>query len=211
MATISLRDETTELLQEEDLEPAKRKQILDIAMRAGKQMNRLIEDLLDTVHLQSGKLSLDLEDIEVCSVLRQADETFRPMAEKRHIQLTSDVPKEQTWVRADPLRVSQVLGNLLGNALKFTPENGRVSYGATVSDGGIAFYVTDSGPGVPEDQRAHLFEQFWQARKNDKRGVGLGLTIAKGIVDAHGGRIWCDTKVGEGSTFSFTLPKPTLS
>ena len=205
---LSLIVTTTELLQEEDLEPAKRKQILDIAMRAGKQMNRLIEDLLDTVHLQSGKLSLDLEDVEVCSVLRQADETFRPMAEKRRIQLTSKVPPDKIWVHADPLRVSQVLGNLLGNALKFTPENGSVTYGATISDGGIAFYVTDTGPGVPEDQRAHLFEQFWQARKNDKRGVGLGLTIAKGIVDAHGGRIWCDSNVGGGSTFSFILPAP---
>jgi len=205
---LSLIVTTTELLQEEDLEPTKRKQILDIAMRAGKQMNRLIEDLLDTVHLQSGKLSLDLEDVEVCSVLRQAEETFRPMAEKRRIQLKSNVPPDKIWVHADPLRVSQVLGNLLGNALKFTPENGSVMYGATVSNGDIAFYVTDTGPGVPEEQRAHLFEQFWQARKNDKRGVGLGLTIAKGIVDAHGGRIWCDSKVGSGSTFSFTLPAP---
>ncbi|HEY3134323.1 MAG TPA: GAF domain-containing sensor histidine kinase [Gemmatimonadaceae bacterium] len=205
---LSLIVTTTELLQEEDLEPAKRKQILDIAMRAGKQMNRLIEDLLDTVHLQSGKLSLDLEDIDVCSVLRQAEETFRPIAQKRSIQLTSIVPPAKIWVRADPLRVSQVLGNLLGNALKFTPENGSVTYGATVSDGIVAFFVSDTGPGVPEDQRAHLFEQFWQARKNDKRGVGLGLTIAKGIVDAHGGNIWCESKVGSGSTFYFTLPMP---
>src|SRR3954471_9355456 len=128
---LSLIVTTTELLQEEDLEVMKRKQILDIAMRAGKQMNRLIEDLLDTVHLQSGKLSLDLEDIEVCALLRQADETFRPMAQKRRIELTSTAPDTPIWVRADPLRVSQVLGNLLGNALKFTPDSGRVEYGAT--------------------------------------------------------------------------------
>ena len=208
---LSLIVTTTELLQEEDLEPTKRKQILDIAMRAGKQMNRLIEDLLDTVHLQSGKLSLDLEDVEVCAVLRQADETFRPMAEKRRIELTSMSPATQVWVRADPLRVSQVLGNLLGNALKFTPDHGSVSYGATIVDGEIAFHVSDTGPGIPADQRAHLFEQFWQARKNDKRGVGLGLTIAKGIVDAHGGRIWCESVPGAGSTFSFTLPARTTT
>ena len=208
---LSLIVTTTELLQEEDLEPTKRKQILDIAMRAGKQMNRLIEDLLDTVHLQSGKLSLDLEDVEVCAVLRQADETFRPMAEKRRIELTSVSPATPVWVRADPLRVSQVLGNLLGNALKFTPDHGSVRYGATIVDGEIAFHVSDTGPGIPADQRAHLFEQFWQARKNDKRGVGLGLTIAKGIVDAHGGRIWCETVPGAGSTFSFTLPARTTN
>jgi len=205
---LSLIVTTTELLQEEDLEPAKRKQILDIAMRAGKQMNRLIEDLLDTVHLQSGKLSLDLEDVEVCAVLRQAEETFRPIAEKRRIGLAAASPDGPIWVRADPLRVSQVLGNLLGNALKFTPDGGSVTYGATSSDGDIAFYVTDTGPGIPPEQRTHLFEQFWQARKNDKRGVGLGLTIAKGIVDAHGGRIWCESEIGSGSKFFFTLPAP---
>jgi signal transduction histidine kinase len=169
---LSLIVTTTELLQEEDLEAAKRKQILEIAMRAGRQMNRLIEDLLDTVHLQSGKLSLDLEDVEVCAVLRQAEETFRPMAQKRGISLTAKGPDKPVWVHADPFRVSQVLGNLLGNALKFTPDNGSVTYGATVSGGEIAFHVSDTGPGIPPDQRTHLFEQFWQARRNDKRGVG---------------------------------------
>lgn len=204
---LSLIVTTTELLQEEDLEPKRRKQILDIAMRAGKQMNRLIEDLLDTVHLQSGRLSLDLEDVEVCAVLRQADETFRPIAAKRGIQLKLIGPDHQVWVRADPFRVSQVLGNLLGNALKFTPTGGAVIYGATVDGGEVVFHVSDNGPGIPPEQTAHLFEQFWQAR-SDKRGVGLGLAIAKGIVDAHGGRIWCESIVGSGSTFSFTLPSP---
>lgn len=202
---LSLIVTTTELLQEEDLEPARRNQILDIAMRAGKQMNRLIEDLLDTVHMQSGKFSLDLEDVDVCGILRQADETFRPIARKRRIKLRSKCPDGAIWVRGDPFRISQLLGNLLGNALKFTPEGGSVGYGATLSGGEVTFYVTDTGPGIAPEQTAHLFEQFWQAR-NDHRGVGLGLTIAKGIVDAHGGRIWCESTLGAGSTFSFTLP-----
>jgi signal transduction histidine kinase len=208
---LSLIVTTTELLQEEDLEAAKRKQILEIAMRAGRQMNRLIEDLLDTAHLQSGKLSLALEDVEVCAVIRQADETFKPIAAKRRIRLTSSAPKEKLCVRADPFRVSQALGNLLGNALKFTPENGSVSYSVTATNGDVTFQVTDTGPGIPADQIEHLFEHFWQARKNDKRGVGLGLTIAKGIVDAHGGRIWCESVLGSGSTFFFTLPAPDRS
>ncbi len=199
---------TTELLQEEDLEPSRRQQILDIAMRAGKQMNRLIDDLLDTVHIESGKFLLALEDVEVCSILRQAEETFRPIAERRSIKLTASSPGGEIWVRADPLRVSQVLANLIGNALKFTPENGSVTYSAAVSGADVEFRVTDTGPGISPEQREHLFEQFWQARKNDMRGVGLGLTIAKGIIDAHGGRIWCESTVGGGSTFSFTLPTP---
>jgi signal transduction histidine kinase len=202
---LSLIVTTTELLQEEDLEPERRKQILDIAMRAGKQMNRLIEDLLDTVHMQSGKFSLDLEDVDACGILRQADETFRPIARRRRIKLRSKCPEGAIWVRGDPFRISQLLGNLLGNALKFTPEGGSVTYGGTPSGREVTFYVTDTGPGISPEQAAHLFEQFWQAR-NDKRGVGLGLTIAKGIVDAHGGRIWCESTLGAGSTFSFTLP-----
>jgi signal transduction histidine kinase len=202
---LSLIVTSTELL-EEDLEPERRQQILDIAKRAGKQMNRLIGDLLDTAQMQSRKLSLDLEDLSVAGILRQADETFQPRAERRQILLTVILPSDDLFVRADALRVQQVLGNLIGNALKFTPPDGNITVRAVADENEVAFHVTDSGPGVPQDQIPHLFEQFWQAR-NDKRGVGLGLAIAKGIADAHGGRIWCDSTVGRGSTFSFTLPR----
>ena len=202
---LSLIVTTTDLL-EEDLEPERRQQILEIAKRAGRQMNRLIGDLLDTVQMQSRKLSLDVEDLSVAVVLRQADETFQPRAERRQILLTVILPEDDVFVRADPLRVQQVLGNLIGNALKFTPDDGYVTVRADAGENEVTFYVTDSGPGIPPEQVPHLFEQFWQAR-HDKRGVGLGLTIAKGIVDAHGGRIWCSSTVGSGSTFSFTLPR----
>ena len=201
---LSLIVTTTELL-EEDLEPERRQQILTIAKRAGKQMNRLIGDLLDTVQMQSGRLSLDLEDLSVATILGQADENFRPRAEGRQILLTVILPDDNLFVHADALRVQQVLGNLIGNALKFTPSDGNVTVRVEPRDDEVVFHVTDSGPGIPAEQIPHLFEQFWQAR-SDKRGVGLGLTIAKGIVDAHGGRIWAESTVGSGSTFSFTLP-----
>ncbi len=203
---LSLIVTSTELLLEEDLEPAKRKQILEIAMRAGKQMNRLIEDLLDTVQLDSGKFTLDLEDVEVVTVFRQAEETFQPLARKRQIRLTAVAPGDGVCVWADSFRLSQLLGNLLGNAIKFTPEGGAVTFRATQNGREVEFDVSDNGPGVPPEQIDRIFDQFWQARKADKRGVGLGLTIAKGIVDAHGGRIWCQSAPGRGSTFSFTLP-----
>jgi signal transduction histidine kinase len=202
---LSLIVTTTELL-EEDLEPERRQQILNIAKRAGKQMNRLIGDLLDTAQMQSGKLSLDVEDLSAASLLRQADETLRPRAESRHVLLTTILPDEDLFVRADALRVQQVLGNLVGNALKFTPADGYVTVRAVGLENDVAFHITDSGPGIGPEEIPHLFERFWQAR-NDKRGVGLGLPIAKGIVDAHGGRIWCESTVGAGSTFSFTLPR----
>jgi signal transduction histidine kinase len=201
---LSLIVTTTELL-EEDLEPERRQQILSIAKRAGKQMNRLIGDLLDTVQMQSRRLSLDLEDLSVATILGQADENSRPRAEARQILLTVILPDDNMFVRADALRVQQVLGNLIGNALKFTPPEGYVTVRVAPGNDEVVFHVTDSGPGIPAEQIPHLFEQFWQAR-SDKRGVGLGLTIAKGIVDAHGGRIWAESTVGTGSTFSFTLP-----
>src|SRR5207237_4643304 len=191
---------------EEDLEATQRKKVLDIARRAGREMNRLIEDLLDKVQLESGKLSLVLEDVAVSAVCEEAEETCRPLAEKRRLKLTAIPCQEGVCVHADSLRVSQVLGNLLGNAIKFTPEGGDVTFGASPGAREVVFEVHDTGPGIPPEQIEHLFDQFWQARKNDKRGVGLGLTIAKGIVEAHGGRIWCHSVVGEGSTFSFALP-----
>jgi signal transduction histidine kinase len=203
---LSLIVTTTELLEEEDLDPVRRRQVLGIAKRAGKQMNRLIGDLLDTVQLESGRLTLDLEDVDVAGLFRQIDETFQPLAARRRISLTPMAPEDGVRVRADSFRVSQVLGNLLGNAIKFTPEGGEVSVAATPIGGEIVFSVRDNGPGIPAEQMEHLFEQFWQARKNDKRGVGLGLTIAKGIIEAHGGRIWCEPAPGAGSTFSFALP-----
>ena len=202
---LSLLVTSTELL-EEDLEPDRRRQILEIAKRAGKQMNRLIQDLLDTAQMQSRKLSLDLEELSVAGILRQADETFQPRAERRQILLTVILPSDDLFVLADALRIQQVLGNLIGNALKFTPADGNVTVRAVAGENEVTFHVTDSGPGIPAEQIPHLFEQFWQSR-NDKRGVGLGLAIAKGIVEAHGGRIWCESTVGTGSMFSFTLPR----
>jgi signal transduction histidine kinase len=203
---LSLIVTSTELLLEEDLEKSRRKQILEIAMRAGKQMNRLIEDLLDTVQLEAGKLSLYLEEVDVATIFRQAEETFKPLADRRRVNLRANPPGDGECVYADALRVSQVLGNLLGNAIKFTPEGGDVSFRAARDGAELVFDVTDTGPGIPPEQAMHIFEQFWQARRNDKRGVGLGLTIVKGIVEAHGGRVWCNSVVGVGSTFSFTLP-----
>jgi signal transduction histidine kinase len=196
---------TTELLIEEQLSPERRTEMLSIAMRAAKQMNRLIDDLLDHVRLQAGKLSLDVEEVSVDTIMRQAEETFRPLAERRHLHFET-TPHDGAIVRADPARVSQIVGNLIGNAIKFTPEMGSVKLRATPEDKEVVFQVVDDGPGIPPDSISHLFDNFWQARKSDKRGVGLGLAIVKELVEAHGGKIWVESKVDHGSTFSFSLP-----
>jgi len=130
----------------------------------------------------------------------------RRIAEKRAIYLEAVPPDVGVTVRADPFRVSEIVGNIVGNAIKFTPEHGTVTLRAAANGNHVAIHVTDSGPGIPPRDIEHLFDDFWQARRNDHRGVGLGLAIAKEVVEAHGGRIWCESAFGRGSTFSFTLP-----
>jgi len=202
---LNLIQMTAELIIDENLPIERQRQMLDIALRAAKQMNRLIDDLLDSVRMQAGRLSLDVEEVSVGTIMRQAEETFRPLAAKRHVNFEATVQDGAT-VRADPARVSQIVGNLVGNALKFTPEKGSVKLRATPVDKNIVFQVVDDGPGIPADNMSHLFDNFWQARKSDRRGVGLGLAIAKGLVEAHGGKIWVESSVDHGSTFSFSLP-----
>ena len=197
---------SADLLLQHRLDRFKRKELLTVTLRAAKQMNRLIADLLDTVRLQSGRFTLDLEEVPVKSIFEQTEQAFRPLAANRSILLVAVPPAEDVAVRADPYRVSQIIGNLLGNALKFTPEQGQVTLRAAPNGQNVAFHVTDTGPGIAATDVEHLFDNFWQAR-TDHRGVGLGLPIAKGMVEAHGGMIWCDTNPGQGSTFSFTLPR----
>jgi len=202
---LNLIQMTAELMIDEVLPLAKRREMLDIALRAAKQMNRLIDDLLDTVRLQAGRLSLDVEEVSVEAIMKQAEETYRPLAQRRHLHFET-AAQDGAMVRADPARVSQIVGNLIGNAIKFSREDGSVKLRATSEDKQVVFQVVDDGPGIPPDNMSHLFDNFWQARKNDHRGVGLGLAIAKGVVEAHGGRIWCESTVGAGTRFFFTLP-----
>jgi signal transduction histidine kinase len=203
---LGLISTTTELLLDEELPAQRTKELLRIMKRAGKQMNRLISDLLDTVRLQTGQLSLALEDLLVDEIVRQATETFRPIAAQRRIHLETVAPDTVTIVHADPVRVSQIVGNLLGNALKFTPVEGHVTLRAAPNGALVVFQVADTGPGISATHIEHLFDKFWQAR-DDRRGVGLGLAIAKFLVEAQGGTMSVESTVGAGSTFSFTLPE----
>jgi signal transduction histidine kinase len=202
---LNLIQMTVELISDEDLPPDRRSEMLAIALRAAKQMNRLIEDLLDHVRLQAGRLSLEFEEVSVDAIIKDAEETFRPLAERRHLHFEAGAHNSAT-VRADRARVSQIVGNLIGNAIKFTPEQGSVMLRATPEDKQVVFEVVDDGPGIPPDNMSHLFDNFWQARKSDRRGVGLGLAIVKELVEAQGGKIWVESKVDQGSKFSFSLP-----
>jgi signal transduction histidine kinase len=202
---LNLIQMTVELIIDEELPVERRREMLSIALRAAKQMNRLIEDLLDHVRLQAGRLSLEVEDVGVDTIMKDAEETFRPLADRRHVHFETTA-QNGVSVRADRIRVSQIVGNLIGNAIKFTPEQGIVKLSATPDDKRVVFQIVDDGPGIPLDNIPKLFDNFWQARKSDRRGVGLGLAIAKELVEAHGGKIWVESSVDHGSTFSFSLP-----
>jgi signal transduction histidine kinase len=170
-------------------------------------MDRLIQDLLDASRLQGGRrLAVESAAVDLRAVL---DEVCQAMAVRRQSSLQKvvcEVATELPPVRADRDRLLQVLGNLIDNALRFTPEGGQVTVRARVEDAAARVEVADSGPGIPEAHRRHLFEPFWQARQAGRHSAGLGLAIAKGIVEAHGGHIGVDSMEGRGSTFWFTVP-----
>jgi signal transduction histidine kinase len=184
---------------------AERKQ-LDIMRRAAERMNRLIQDLLDVRRIETGRLVVEPRAAGVNALVEEAVEMLRPLATAASLDLTSEVPADLPPVLADGGRILQVLSNLVGNAIKFTPAGGRITLSASRVDDEVRFSIADSGPGIAADQLPHVFGQFWQGNHADRRGVGLGLAIAKGIVEAHRGRIWVESQLGEGSRFYFTLP-----
>lgn len=198
---------TAQLLVDDDLPAPKRRDLLNVSVRATHQMNRLIGDLLDAKRIQNGALPVHVESCPVESILSQIDETMRPLAEQAgidfHVLLRAPAG---ACVVVDGVRIVQALGNLVANALKFTPRGGQVVVSASFGRRIVAFGVSDSGPGLSAESRGHLFERFWQA-KTDRRGVGLGLTIVKGIAEAHGGRVVVRSILGTGSTFAVVCPR----
>jgi signal transduction histidine kinase len=203
---LNLIGSSSQLLVELDLPSVERRKMLEVMQRAVRHMNRLIGDLLDATRLQAGRLTLDFSEVDVREIVREAEEMFRHTAEERHVRLHALSPKHECVARADAGRVLQAVGNLISNALKFTAAGGRVTLSARCAGEELVFRVADTGPGIPADDQPHLFDRFWQARDGDRRGVGLGLAITKGIIDAHGGRIWVESTPGVGSIFSFALP-----
>jgi PAS domain S-box-containing protein len=177
-----------------------------MVLRAGERMNRLIQDLLDVKRMENGRLAVEPRPVPANAIIAEALEMLRPLAAASGIDLVPDAPDGLPEVSADPQRVQQVLSNLIGNAIKFTPRGGRVTLGGCHADGELRLSIADTGPGIPAEQLPHIFSQFWQGSRTDRRGIGLGLAIARGIVDAHGGRIWVESTVGAGSRFLFTLP-----
>jgi PAS domain S-box-containing protein len=180
---------------------------VEVIARAADQMSRLIRDLLDSAKIEAEGLSLRSQPESVRALVHAARDAARPLAEEKAVRLEADVAPELPAVRCDRERVLQVLSNLLGNAVKFTPEGGGVAVRAVGREGAsVVLAVEDTGPGIAPDVLPRIFERRWRADPTSPEGSGLGLYIAKGIVEAHGGRMWAESRVGEGSRFLFTLP-----
>jgi signal transduction histidine kinase len=174
--------------------------------RAGARMERLIGDLVDVASIEAGRLAVRCEELDPTSIVNEAMTTFQEQASARHLSLSVEIAQPLPVVAFDPARILQVFTNLLTNAFKFTPPNGRVTVRAERIGEELRFAVSDSGAGIPPEKLESVFERYVQVTKNDRRGLGLGLYISKCIVQGHGGRIWAESTMGKGSNFCFTLP-----
>jgi signal transduction histidine kinase len=177
-----------------------------IIRRTSERMNRMVQDLLDVAKLETGRLAIEVEDTTVGSLIDESVETLAPLAVEKGLALSAVLAPDLPGIHVDRGRILQVLSNIVGNAIKFTPDGGQITLHARTEVDAVRFAVSDTGPGIQPDQLQRIFGRFWQARPSDRRGLGLGLTIAKSIVEAHGGRIGAESRLGEGTEFWFTVP-----
>jgi PAS domain S-box-containing protein len=184
----------------------RRRKQFEMMDRAVARMEHLIRDLLDMTRIESGHLSVDRAPRRVTNLLRDSMEMLEPVAAKASVQLGWGSSDPELSVLCDQERIAEVLSNLVGNAIKFTPKGGAITVRGEQDGDDVCFSITDTGVGLSREQLGHVFERYWQAATTARKGTGLGLFITKGIVEAHGGRIWAESEVGLGTTFYFTLP-----
>jgi len=178
---------------------------LAIIERATRRMEALIDDLIDAASIRSRGLTISRTTLDTATFLPQIVEEFRPIFDEKGVTLECEV-QGQASISCDPKRIAQAISNLLNNALKFTDAGGRVSLSVAVDDLEATFVVRDSGRGIAADELARVFDREWQSEETAHLGSGMGLYIAKGLVEAHAGRIWVESDLDNGSTFAFTLP-----
>jgi PAS domain S-box-containing protein len=197
---------TTLLLGEVQEAPRTLQKLAGSIARSLAHANRLIRDLMDVSGIESGRLTLECALLDPHELISEAVEAFTPIAARVPLEIRTDVRGPLPRLSADRVRLLQILSNLAGNAIKFTEAGGQIELGAEHRDGMVRFWVKDTGPGISPEHVAHLFDLYWQAKPTDRRGVGMGLYIARGIAEGHGGRIWVESTPGVGSTFHFAVP-----
>jgi signal transduction histidine kinase len=195
-----------QLLAEVEMTPERRLKQYGIIVRAAERMNNLIQDLLDVSSIEAGRLSIVPETLAVHHVLDEVRDMFHAQAEAKLQTLEFQCPETLPKVQADRDRLLQVFSNLIGNALKFTPEGGRITIAAEATEECVRFLVADTGRGVAAEELPQVFDRFWQSRHTRRGGAGLGLAITKGIVEAHRGQITVTSTPGIGTEFMFTIP-----
>ena len=174
--------------------------------RAARQMEVMIRDLLDLSSIDAGHFAVELQRQELAPVLREAEHMLRPLAAGKSLTLRSEISEPLPPLSIDNAQLLRVLSNLIGNAIKYTPSGGTITLRTVLQASSVRVSVSDTGPGIPPEQLPFVFDRYWQAKPGERHGVGLGLPIAKGIVEAHGGTIGVESPPGAGATFWFTLP-----
>ena len=197
---------TRVLLESPPNDEQSRRDMLATIDQSTEWMMRLIRDLLDVSSIEAGRLSIERRPEDVAPIVERAVQMFSRASAERSVPIYEDVPPGLPPVSGDAVRLLQVLANLVGNAVKFTA-HGKITVGAEAGEDHVVMSVTDTGPGIPREDLPYIFDRFWHAQREARtQGSGLGLAIAKGIVEAHGGRISVESDVGKGSKFSFTIP-----
>ncbi|HWN40887.1 MAG TPA: HAMP domain-containing sensor histidine kinase [Thermoanaerobaculia bacterium] len=174
--------------------------------RYAARMNRLIGDLVDVASIDAGKLALTPAPGDAAALIAEAVDTFQAAASAKGISLQTEMAERPLLAEFDHDRMLQVLANVISNAIKFTSADGSIQVRGERAGDELRFSISDTGSGIPDNMLEAIFERFWQVGKDDRRGVGLGLFISRCIVEAHGGKIWAESKLGEGSRICFTLP-----
>ena len=195
------------LQQPERLTVRERRRLVSTIHDAVGWTQRLLGDLIDVASIEAGRLSMDPRRIDPIILLGKSLDLFERGPNVVPVRLAPNVAETLPAIVGDEQRILQVLANLIANARKFTPADGTITLGAGAVDGAVRFTVADTGPGIDPEHRGHIFDWYWRAsHERTERGTGLGLAIAKGIVEAHGGRIDVESTPGQGATFSFTIP-----
>ena len=196
------------LLERPAPDPERRDQkAKELIVRSAKRMNRLIQDLLDVATIEAGRFKVEPSRLSASDLVREAVEAHAMLAASSNVELRLKVSDDVPAIWGDRNRLLQVFENLIGNAIKFTPAGGRITVAAASRRTDVLFSVADTGAGIGQESLAHIFDPFWQAATRERRlGAGLGLPITRGVVEAHGGALWVDSHLGQGSTFFFTIP-----
>jgi signal transduction histidine kinase len=185
--------------------------IIDLALGSCKDVLNLVDSLLEVARMESDELVLDLQPISLMPLITDTVNRLRLLAEQYNITLELDAPAELPSIQGNAGKLERVLDNLLDNALKYTPEGGLITIAVRQVNGQVEVRVTDSGPGIPPEYRERIFDRFTQVPgyKGRRRGLGWGLSFCRSVIEAHGGRIWLESEIGQGSTFAFTIPVET--